>query len=409
VISPTEKFLPFDVPQIAQGLQKSERPVILIGGGVSHSTIKEVLPELARLNIPLMTTFNGADRVNDDYKNYFGRPNTWGQRYSNVLLQQSDYIITIGTRLGLQQTGFNWNEFAPLARLIQVDIDPAELEKGHPKVDVGIVMDANEFLPRLVSSIEKPIEIEPWLEFCHMVKQALPIIEKNTCGADFVSPYVLWNTIPQHFSSETIFIPSSSGGTFTTAYQAIALRESQKLISNKSLASMGYGLSGAIGVALANPEHDVVLGEGDGGFAQNMQELGTVRAQNLNITMFIFDNDGYASIRMTQKNYFGGEWVGCDTATQVGMPDWQRLSKAFEIPYVEMSGQDLFSAEVLEKIRMAGPVFIRVICDPTQTYFPKIASRVTPSGTMASNPLHLMDPPLTGDVEQIVMKYLQKR
>ena len=127
-----------------------------------------------------MTTFNGADRVDNQIANYFGRPNTWGMRYSNILLQQADVIAALGTRLGMQQTGFNWQEFAPLAHLIQVEIDPSELNKGHPRVDEPCCGDANEVLRRLMvdhSAVLQPHQNE-WLEHCRVVKSALPLSEE---------------------------------------------------------------------------------------------------------------------------------------------------------------------------------------------------------------------------------------
>ena len=123
------------IAQIASRLAEAIRPVLLIGGGVNRATAMELSQSLRDCGLPLMTTFNGADRVDNQIANYFGRPNTWGMRYSNILLQQADVIVALGTRLGMQQTGFNWQEFAPLAHLIQVEIDPSELNKGHPRVD----------------------------------------------------------------------------------------------------------------------------------------------------------------------------------------------------------------------------------------------------------------------------------
>ena len=138
------------IAQIASRLAEAIRPVLLIGGGVNRATAMELSQSLRDCGLPLMTTFNGADRVDNQIANYFGRPNTWGMRYSNILLQQADVIVALGTRLGMQQTGFNWQEFAPLAHLIRVEIDPSELNKGHPRVDEPCCGDANEVLRRLM-------------------------------------------------------------------------------------------------------------------------------------------------------------------------------------------------------------------------------------------------------------------
>ena len=390
-------------------IKSSKRPVILIGGGVDRSCARNMVDRLSELNIPIMTTYNGADRIPSSQKNYFGRPNTWGQRYSNILLAQADVVVVAGSRLGLQQTGFNWKGFAPNSSIIQVDIDAEELDKGHPLVTIPINADANDFVNGLVAKLETELYRGPneWIDFATSVKGTLPLVEDNVCSPQFVSPYRFWNEIGPLVPSNSIFIPSSSGGTFTVAYQALEIQSGQQMISNKSLASMGYGLSGGIGVAAARPEDIVVLAEGDGGFAQNLQELGTVSINKMNIKMFIFDNDGYASIRMTQRNYFNGAWIGCDSTTGVGLPIWKDLAKAYSIPYLEMDGNGGFSDEILDEVsKNVGPLLVRVSMDPNQTYNPKITSRVSESGSMESNPLHLMTPELPDNVKSEVYKYL---
>ena len=119
-------------------------------------------------------------------------------------------------------------------------------------------------------------------------------------------------------------IPCSSGGAFTVMMQAFAQRSGQRIVTDKGLASMGYGLVRRHrSEPRRYPERRTVLVEGDGGFAQNLQELGTVAAQRPRLKIFIFANEGYASIRMTQRNYFGGAYLGCDTSTGLGLPDWQ--------------------------------------------------------------------------------------
>jgi acetolactate synthase-1/2/3 large subunit len=170
---------------------------------------------------------------------------------------------------------------------------------------------------------------------------------------------------------------------------------------------MGYGLSGAIGAALASPGTRTIHVEGDGGFLQNLQEMATVRVNNLPIKTFLFSNEGYASIRMTQRNYFDGAYLGCDVRTGLGFPDWELLAKAFGIPYLELTaGLDTPGFDAL--FTAGGPAFFTVPVDPEQTYYPKITSRVTESGSMESNPLHLMSPALPSDVADRVLPFLDQ-
>ncbi len=389
---------------IAAAMEGSERPVILIGGGVSRATVRAVRPALREMGIPLQVTWNAADRLGADDPLYVGRPNTWGQRGANLVLAQADCIVALGSRLGLQQTGFNWQEFAPLGRVVQVDIDPAELDKGHPVVDVAIVADADDTLRAL--STRRFADCAEWLAFAREVA-ALPLDDPaNETAPGYISPYSFVADLSALCTPDDVVIPCSSGGANSVMMQALIQKEGQIIITDKGLASMGYGLSGAIGAALAWPARRTILVEGDGGFAQNLQELATVRVNDLDLKVFIFANEGYASIRSTQRNYFDGAYLGCDTGTGLGFPDWAGLFQAFGIPCLELSEGWTGNAEFGRLWGTPGPAAFVVPVDPEQTYFPKISSRVRADGGMESNPLHDMSPPLAPEVQARVMRYL---
>jgi acetolactate synthase-1/2/3 large subunit len=151
------------------------------------------------------------------------------------------------------------------------------------------------------------------------------------------------------------------------------------------------------------------LVEGDGGFAQNLQELGTLVQRNLNLKIFIFSNRGYASIRMTQRNYFEGAYLGCDSDTGLGIPNWEFIAKAYDIPFAEIKDEKNLAQELAKILDSKGPYFVVVNIDPEQTYFPKINSRVLPDGSMVSNPLHLMFPDLSAEQIKSFLPYLEDR
>jgi acetolactate synthase-1/2/3 large subunit len=356
-----------------------------------------------------MLTWNAADRLTSDSPVFAGRPNTWGQRYANVLLQQADLVVAIGTRLGLQQSGFAWDGFVPVGSIVQVDIDQAELEKGHPHVELPLRGDANAFLVDLVANATPNPAWATWMSFVETVRVALPLNDlQNVTAPGFVDPYQLIMGMAEFMDADDVLIPCSSGGAFTVTMQSIQPRGRQKLLTNKAVASMGYGLSGSIGAALANPGRRTFLIEGDGGFAQNLQELGTVAVNNLPLKILLFANDGYASIRMTQRNYFNGSWIGCDTETGLGLPDWRLLAAAYGIPYAKMDPEHGFGGVVGDLLDSDGPAFIEVPIDPEQTYYPKIMSAVQPDGSMKSNPLHLMHPELDEMTARTVFTYMTK-
>ena len=393
--------------QLFHDLKLSERPILLIGGGVSRRLAKKLNIELQGCGIPIMTTWNGMDRYGSDLPNYWGRPNTWGQRSANILLQQSDLIIAVGTRLGLQQTGFAWEQFAPLADVYQIDIDSAELEKGHPQIKQGIQEDADTFLKSLLNQCHSiDFKIDAWLSFGKLVQKAFPLNDAgNVTATGFVSPFHLMDELSNQLTVTDVVIPCSSGGAFTVTMQAFSPKYGQTIITNKGLASMGYGLSGAIGAAESTQSRTILI-EGDGGFAQNLQELGTLAAQGLNVKVFIFSNSGYASIRMTQKNYFAGAYLGCDVETGLGLPDWKHIAAAYGIKFLRLSSSETLKEDIAKILEEYGPCFIEVKIDPDQTYYPKITSQIMPNGAMASNPLHLMSPDLSENEIKEFLPYL---
>jgi acetolactate synthase-1/2/3 large subunit len=396
------------VDAIGEKLRFARRPILLLGGGISRAVTNSVRSELQGLTVPIMTTWNAADRVDSRNANYFGRPNTWGQRSANLLLAQADVIIALGTRLGLQQTGFNWQEFGKNAFIVHVDIDPAELEKGHPTTQATYCVDANAVLTGLLK--EDLPAYEEWTSYSRNVRDLLPLNDPtNTTSDGFVSTQEFFEQISQIATEQDILIPCSSGGANSVAMQLIGQKSGQIIVTNKGLASMGYGLAGAIGASLAHQGSRTMLFEGDGGFAQNLQELATVAVNNLPIKIFIFANNGYGSIRMTQKNYFGGAYLGCDTETGLGFPDWTTLFKSFGIDSMVIDADWTDNEEVQQRLNNDQPCGFIVPTDPLQTYWPKIQSRVIAGGGMESNPLYAMSPDLESPLLGQVSVYLNNK
>ena len=397
-----------ELHKIQQMLSASTRPVILLGGGVNRSIVNKLLPNLESKGIPVATTWNGADRISSNHPLYIGRPNTWGQRSANICIQQADLLLAFGTRLGMQQTGFNWQEFLPVGSVVQFDIDPDELNKGHPNIAAGYAVDANSALEEVLKLNTN--DVSSWLELCKTIRKIIPLVEEgvNKEYPSFASPHKIVQLLSHLCKADDVIIPCSSGGAFTTMMQVFEQKEDQTIVTNKGLASMGYGLSGAIGAAIANPSKRVVLVEGDGGFAQNIQEIGTAIINNLNIKVFIFDDSGYASIRMTQRSYFNGRYVGCDTNTGLGLPKWDELFRAWGHKPITVL-DDYENPHWKNDFQNNGFQAFIVKVNPEQTYFPKIQSRVLADGSMVSNPLHYMTPEIDSEVSELVYKYIERR
>jgi acetolactate synthase-1/2/3 large subunit len=397
-----------EISKVISLLTESKRPIILIGGETPRNYS---LQEFKELNIPLATTFNGADRVGIEYKYYAGRPNWYGSRWSNLILQQSDLIIAVGARLGLMQVGYNWKKFAPKAKVIQVYSDKVEMDKDFPQVDLKILGSSDLFLDQLKSELTSinSNRFDEWGNFIIELRNSLAIPESiNVSRSGFVEPLkFVYDLVNKHTNGADLIVPCSSGeASYVGPMRVMLNKEGQKIVTNNAMASMGYGLSGAIGASIANPEKRVILFEGDGGFAQNIQELSTVKTNNLNIKIFLMNNGGYMSIKQNQKNAFNGHYIGCDVESGLGMPNWELVAKSFGVKYFNLNEESIKSSEFENHLNSEGPIFFDLQIDPEQTYFPKIVSVQNKDGSIVSNPIHVMEPALSNDLEQSFIKYI---
>jgi acetolactate synthase-1/2/3 large subunit len=400
-----------DVVRVAENLRKSSRPMFLIGQGVSFDGFSRALDQLRRLGIPVATSWNASDYLDFDDEIYAGRPNTYGMRWANAVIQQADLLVSIGASLGVQQTGFNWQKFVPMGNIVRVDIDQAQLDRENPGAAQSILAEGNLFLSSLMDELSDCEGNETWNEWSRFVretKEKLPIedfpIENFTGHAD---PIRLVGELSDWAAkTDAIVVPCSSGGAYTTVMQAFRQKRGQVLPNNKGLASMGYGLAGAIGAAFAEPDLPVMLIEGDGGFLQNLSELGTVRANNLKLKMVIFSNGGYASIRLSQRAYFGGAYMGCDGATGLGLPDWIELFRSYDIPVAVVREGISAHADAVEVMAAPGPGVILVAIHPEQSFIPKVTSSIRADGQIESNPIHLMHPMISSELANEVFPFL---
>lgn len=395
------------IEQIRKLINESSRPLILLGAGVNRMQT-ETLNKLTGLGIPIAVTWNAADRIGYEYEYFAGRPNNAGMRWSNAILQQTDLLLAVGTRLGIQQTGYNTREFVPKGKVVQIDLDANELTKGFPNLELGVIADANdslEILGKLFS--ESRQEISAWQEYVRNIKANYSSYDKaNRVNGNYLELYQFLEELSSYLDEKIQIASCSSGGMYVGFMQTFQNKSGQRIVSSKALASMGYGVAAALGMALANPDKKTILFEGDGGLAQNVQDLGTISNRKLNVKIFVGDNQGYSSIRSSQRTYFGGHYVGCDAATGLGLPDWPSLFKAYGIKSIELDSNNFLTKEFIKAIESDEPFAFILKLDPEQQYYPKIASRMLPSGQMESNPIHLMEPQLDNEFEEVFFPYL---
>ncbi|MCX6445205.1 MAG: thiamine pyrophosphate-binding protein [Actinobacteria bacterium] len=405
-ISDIEKDLEFAVEEIS----KSKRPVFLIGGVVDRKTCSQDLSKIMALGIPIATTFNGADRCGFDYEFFAGRPGWYGSRWANLIVQQADLVIAIGSRLGLMETGYNWESFSPNAQIIQVDVERHELSKGQPKIDRPVEANPNQFLKGIAKKLEEgpSLEISDWRNLVSKIKDRLVKPESiNYAGNGYVEYASFVQDVTSKLSFSDNVNPCSSGGNFESFGKLMINKSGQKWVTSPGLASMGFGLSGGIGMSLAYPDYRTLVFEGDGGLAQNLQEFGVAKSNNLNLKVFIADNGNYGSIKAHQKSAFDNHYIGCDKETGLWLPDWELIAHAFGISVMTISSNNYETEEFVKLFNSDAPAVFVVKVDPEQVIYPKIASARNTKGEVVSNPLHIMEPPLSDDLMNELCPHLK--
>ena len=381
------------VENVAALLRKARRPAIIVGSGVHNAHAEALFLEVAEsLNVPVLTSISGIDLIPSDHPLFFGRPGILGERPANFIMQNSDLFIVLGTRMGIRICGYAYDTVARGATKIMIDVDDAELNKPTFKPDIKILSDVGEFLKMLHCSLASMPPKEEWLDYCRRVKEKYPVIlPEHRERTDYVSSYVLPEAVVRH-APDPLTVVTSNGIAYTSTFQSIPIRKGMRMFSNEACASMGYGLPAAIGAAFAGGDRRVVCFEGDGSIQMNLQELQTLKSYNLPITLLVYNNGGYLSIKTTQKAFFGGFFVGSEAGSGVVLPSFEKLAAAYDLPYFRLSTNQELDEKLPKIFAINGPVVVEVLLDPFEVLGPKAASKRLSDGTMVSEPLDNMAP-----------------
>ena len=386
------------VSQMIDELNKAQRPVIMAGNGIRMADgINEFRYLIDTLGIPVVTTWNGIDLVEEDYPLYFGRPGGLGQRYANFVQQNSDFFLSIGTRLNLLQTGYNFDGFARCATKVMVDIDEHELNKVNVRPDIKICADAREFLQEFINQIDRvqKKDYSEWIEYATDMKEKYPIMtEDKWAQKENVNTYALLDTLSEQLKEDDIFVIGSSGSCIDISMQTFRVKRGQRVFTTKGLASMGYGLPSTIGACLASGGKRTVSVQGDGGFQMNIQELETIRRLDLPIKIFVLGNRGYAQIKGTQKNIFNEHYVACTEESNLSIPDIYDIAGAYKLKRIRINTNEELHKKVEWVLNEDGPVICEVMVSIDQQVFPKQVSYKRSDGQMESLPLEYLNPPL---------------
>ena len=278
-----------------------------------------------------------------------------------------------------------------------VDIDETEIRKLAMKVDLPLAADAGEVVRTLLAQRGQVRDKDrrAWWDRCRQWKARYPVLAAGYWNeAVGVSNYVLVEVLSECLGDGDILVPGSSGASSEVTMQAFRVKAGLRILNSQGLGPMGFALSAAIGACLASGRRHTVCIEGDGGLQMNSQELETVRRLDLPVKLFVLDNQGYASIRSTQRSYFEGRLVASSVDSGLTLPNTLKLAAAYGLPATEICSHANLRAEVGRVLEHKGPIVCNVQISPNQATAPRVMSERRPDGTMVSRPMEDLWPPL---------------
>jgi acetolactate synthase-1/2/3 large subunit len=362
------------VAECTRLIKKSKRPLFVVGNGVRLSKSYELLDSiLKQTNIPVVTgVHSGIDCVDNTYEYYVGRIGILGQMTSNKIIQESDLLIVLGSRLNVKMTGYNIPGFAPNSKKIMIDIDENEINKHKFPIDLKIVSDLKTFLSSF-PNIDN-LEIDEWRSYVKETRSTQKYFyPKHENLEKYASAYIFTHKLKEYANNRPII--TSDGSAHVVTLQTYTLNKDQRLFTNVGCASMGYGLPAAIGASFVDQTKDIICIEGDGSLQMNIQELQTIVHHQLPIKLFVINNDGYLSIKITQESFFGGKETASGKESGVSFPDLMKICDAYGLPFVRITHNSQYDDKLKEVFSTEGPVVCELITYPYEKHEPKVVHK----------------------------------
>lgn len=390
-------------------LNQAERPVILLGHGIRLSHGVSLARELVEyIGAPVLVSWNGVDLIEDDHPLYFGRPGSVGHRSANFIQQNADFVLTIGSRLNLLSTGFNYESFLRNATHVMVDIDVHEMEKKSVHPQLKVVCDAKAFLGEMLRRKDEILrkDYTGWLKYCEQLTQKYPVfIPEQEAREGYVSTYHVIDELARQMGEDDIYQFTSSGTSVDIGMKTFRVKKGQRAFLTKGLAAMGYDLPASIGSCIASEGKRTICVTGDGSAAMNMQELEVIKRLHLPIKIFVTDNKGYSMIYGSQNGNFNGHLTGCTKENGLTLPNMKRIAEAFGIKGMHIENEEHLSEQIKEALQYDGPVVCTFNADITQKILPKQCNYMREDGQMASRPLEDMAPLLDRNELEQCMRF----
>ncbi len=383
------------IDDILEKIKRAKAPLIFAGSGIRFGGAeKEFSMLLDKLQIPVLVDWHANDLLEYDSPYYAGMPGTVGTRPGNFALQNCDLILSLGSRHSIRTIGYNHYDFAKNAFKITVDIDFNELAKPTFHSDMPIHAEIKDIISKMLQHEYSPVDShKKWLEWCKDILEKYPVVLPEYHNENkLINPYVFIDKLFEKLNKDDKII-CGNGSACVVAFQAGKVKKGQRFFTNAGCAAMGYGLPASLGVAVRKNDNRTICIDGDGSIMMNIQELATVAYNKLNLKIMLINNRGYLSVRQTQRNLFEAPpFVGADSTSGVGFPDFKLLAQAFGLGYYRIEKESEADAVLAEALNSDGACICEVVVDPDQNFAPKSSSKVLPDGKIVSPSLDDMAP-----------------
>lgn len=377
-----------DLLQILRG---SRKPAMLIGAGVRTSQAGAAVIEFCeRHDIAMLFTWKALQLCREDHPLNFGRPGGICQPYANDVLQGCDLFISVGARNDLVSVAFDYAEYAMDSQTRYfVDVDANELKKYDLAKDHRIEADAGQFITALVQreklAVPDKINRKEWLDSCRATKKEKHILSYHPEVEGFVSTYRLMDYLSDAVGDRHVLVPGSSGSCSDIFMQAFRVTKSVQIQNAPGLGAMGTCLPAITGAFLAfDGKRQVVAVVGDGGFQFNLQEMQTIKNLDVNAVIFVLNNDGYASIRRSQKNHFGNN-VHTDATSGVQLTALRDVAQLFGFSYLKLESNAQAQKALTDLLTRTGQTLVEVMVNPDEDVRPRVGAKIVAGRIMSGN------------------------
>ncbi len=385
------KATPKEIAELCRDFLQAKRPIVIAGQGIRLAgAIEEFDHFVHQHQIPFVCSRLGTDVLPTMDDLNIGRIGNKGMRSANFALQNADFVLALGSRLSVSSTGQEYQYFAREAKVVVVDIDKYEHTKNTVHIESVIVADVKDVLSKL--SLDG-ISYQEWAAQCLNWKQQYPVcLPEYYEASDGINLYVFVNELSKILKPDSVLMGDAGSAVYVPPQALQTYSKDQRYITSGAQAEMGFSLPGAIGVCVARGGREVFSITGDGSLQMNIQELQTLRHYNLPVKLFVWNNDGYMSIRATQNKFFQGRLIGTDSSSGVSFPDLKKLADAYGIRYFLLEDIGKLPRQLEEIAALDEPAICELICIRDQEIIPTVSSKQTEDGRLVSMPLEDMYP-----------------